>query len=127
MVARPQKRPIEKYVIAPLAATIVERHFPEGDQFVFFRSDGRAIQAEFIDPDADEDDALPAPAGGAGVPTLSVMILTPEGTAAEFDALTAKESGITRSLSSPEWERIKHELAQEMSSADFWQRPDRFT
>jgi hypothetical protein len=40
-------------VIAPLAATIVEKRFPEGDQFVFVRSDGRAIQAEFVDPDSD--------------------------------------------------------------------------
>src|SRR5206468_6609629 len=104
MGARPLKRAIEKYVIAPLAATIVERRFPEGDQFVFFRSDGRAIQAEFVDPDADEDDAALAPASGNGAPTLAAMILTPEGTAAEFDALTDKASGIARAFSSPEWD-----------------------
>jgi ATP-dependent Clp protease ATP-binding subunit ClpC len=126
MGARPLKRAIEKYVIAPLAATIVERRFPEGDQFVFFRSDGRGIQAEFVDPDADEDDAALAPAGAAGAPTVAAMILTPEGSPAEFDALTDKASSIARSLLSPEWESLKHELAQEMSSADFWHRPDRF-
>ncbi len=125
MGARPLKRAIEQYVIAPLAATIVERRFPEGDQFVFFRSDGRAIQAEFVDPDADEADAAPAAAGGKA-PTLAAMILTPEGSAAEFDALTDKASGIARSLSSPEWESLKHGLSQEMSSVDFWQRADRF-
>ena len=53
MGARPLKRAIDQYVIAPLAATIVEQRFPEGDQFVFVRSDGRAIQAEFVDPDAE--------------------------------------------------------------------------
>ncbi len=53
MGARPLKRAIEQYVIAPLAATIVEKRFPEGDQFVFIRSDGRAIQAEFVDPDGE--------------------------------------------------------------------------
>ena len=52
MGARPLKRAIDQYLIAPLAATIVERRFPEGDQFVFVRSDGRAIQAEFVDPDS---------------------------------------------------------------------------
>ena len=41
MGARPLKRAIDQYVIAPLAATIVEQRFPEGDQFVFVRSDGR--------------------------------------------------------------------------------------
>jgi len=93
---------------------------------VFFRSDGRAIQAEFVDPDADDEaDAGQAPAGAAA-PALPAMILTPEGTAAEFEALTDKANGIARSLSSPEWESLKHGLAQEMSSVDFWQRPDRF-
>ena len=47
------KRAIDQYLIAPLAATIVERRFPEGDQFLFIRSDGKAIQAEFVDPDSD--------------------------------------------------------------------------
>src|SRR5213078_2438148 len=90
MGARPLKRAIEQYVIAPLAATIVERRFPEGDQFVFFRSDGRAIQAEFVDPN---DDAEPEPAAAVTEsstppPALATMILSPNGTAAEFDALT---------------------------------------
>jgi ATP-dependent Clp protease ATP-binding subunit ClpC len=125
MGARPLKRAIEKYVIAPLAATIVERRFPEGDQFVFFRSDGRAIQAEFVDPDADDADAAQVTAGAAA-PALSAMILTPEGTAVEFEALTDKANGIARSLASPEWESLKHSLAREMSSVDFWQRADRF-
>ena len=33
MGARPLKRAIDQYVVAPLAATIVEKRFPEGDQF----------------------------------------------------------------------------------------------
>ena len=41
------------------------RRFPEGDQFVFFRSDGRAIQAEFVDPDSDGS-AAAAPADVSG-------------------------------------------------------------
>src|SRR4029079_14794450 len=80
MGARPLKRAIEKYVIAPLAATIVERRFPEGDQFVFVRSDGRAIQAEFVDPDGE------APVDGAAAEQprgLPGMILAPEGAAGE--------------------------------------------
>src|SRR5262249_833206 len=81
---------------------------------------------EFVDPDADDEaDAAQGPAGSAA-PALPGMILTPEGTAAEFEALTDKANGIARSLASPEWESLKHSLAQEMSSADFWQRADRF-
>src|SRR5262249_57660946 len=82
--------------------------------------------AEFVDPDADdESDPAPAPAGAAA-PALPTMILTPEGTAAEFEALTDKANGIARALASPEWESLKLSLAQEMSSVDFWQRTDRF-
>jgi ATP-dependent Clp protease ATP-binding subunit ClpC len=128
MGARPLKRAIEQYVIAPLAATIVERRFPEGDQFVFFRSDGRAIQAEFVDPDDDATaaSATPGAESGGRPPTLASMILAPGGTPAEFDTLTDRVSGIERSLASPEWEDLKRCLSDEMNAVDFWQRPERF-
>src|SRR5262249_25962994 len=51
---------------------------------------------------------------------------SPNGTAAEFEALTDKVSGIARAMSSPEWEDLKHRLSADMSSVDFWQRPNRF-
>jgi ATP-dependent Clp protease ATP-binding subunit ClpC len=124
MGARPLKRAIEQYVIAPLAATIVEWRFPEGDQFVFFRSDGRAIQAEFVDPDKD---AAPASRDGGDTPvSLAAMILSPRGTADEFDSLAAEAKDIQQTLGAPEWEAIKHGLSGEMSAAGFWQRADRF-
>ena len=80
MGARPLKRAIEQYVIAPLAATIVEQRFPEGDQFVFVRSDGRAIQAEFVDPDGEAAGRLRADGASERPPALPAMILAPEGT-----------------------------------------------
>jgi ATP-dependent Clp protease ATP-binding subunit ClpC len=57
--ARPLKRAIERYLLAPLANTIVNHQFPEGDQFLFVRSDGRNLTVEFVDPDAVEDTAAP--------------------------------------------------------------------
>jgi hypothetical protein len=54
MGARPLKRAIDQHVLAPLAATLVEHRFPEGGQFLFVRSNGRAIEVEFVDPDAEE-------------------------------------------------------------------------
>src|SRR6185295_13295502 len=75
MGARPLKRAIDQYLIAPLAATIVERRFPEGDQFVFVRSDGRSIQAEFVDPDSDtQASATPGPVAAGKLPSLAEMI-----------------------------------------------------
>jgi ATP-dependent Clp protease ATP-binding subunit ClpC len=128
MGARPLKRAIDQYVIAPLAETIVERRFPEGEQFVFFRSDGRAIQAEFVDPDADvpsDASVAPAEAGGKTV-SLAAMILTPAGTEAEFAALAAAMAGVEQSLAAPEWEELKRSLAAAMDRADFWDEPGRF-
>jgi ATP-dependent Clp protease ATP-binding subunit ClpC len=127
MGARPLKRAIEQCVIAPLAATIVERRFPEGDQFVFFRSDGRAIQAEFVDPDSDaRPAAAPAEAEAGGrPPSLPTMILAPRGTATEFDALATEAAALKEALASPDWERLKLALSNEMIAPDFWSRPQR--
>ncbi|MEI9901445.1 MAG: AAA family ATPase [Hyphomicrobium sp.] len=127
MGARPLKRAIDQYLIAPLAATIVEQRFPEGDQFVFVRSDGRAVQAEFVDPDADTD------AGGVQsaqidgeVPGIAAMILAPQGSEPELNALGAELDRLDGAVSSPEWERRKLELSAPMMDAGFWTDPQRY-
>ena len=125
MGARPLKRAIEQYVIAPLAATIVEKRFPEGDQFVFIRSDGRAVQAEFVDPDGDGAAWSARDAAAGPVPGLPGMILAPQGTAAEIAVLEAEGSGVAQVFLSPEWEERKLGLADAMAAADFWSRADR--
>lgn len=127
MGARPLKRAIDQYVIAPLAATIVERRFPEGDQFVFVRSDGRAIQAEFVDPDSDA--AATTPAGDGDTPerllALPAMILAPTGAPAELKTLHAEYAALAQILGSVEWEELKARCADNMAAADFWSRAGR--
>ena len=44
MGARPLKRAIDQYVDRAARRHIVERRFPEGDQFVFVRSDGEPFR-----------------------------------------------------------------------------------
>jgi ATP-dependent Clp protease ATP-binding subunit ClpC len=125
MGARPLKRAIDQYLIAPLAATIVEQRFPEGDQFVFIRSDGRSIQVDFVDPDiGTAGNPLPA-ADGARPISLPEMILAPTGSASELDALQSAHSNVARTLASSQWEDIKVGLAEHMAAADFWSRSDR--
>jgi ATP-dependent Clp protease ATP-binding subunit ClpC len=130
MGARPLKRAIDQYVVAPLAALIVERRFPEGEQFLFVRSDGEAIQAEFVDPDADAGDADEVLAGVPAAPAepsaIAQLILAPKGTPAEFHALQARYQEIERTLQSAEWNDLKDKLSEEMSAPDFWARSDRF-
>jgi ATP-dependent Clp protease ATP-binding subunit ClpC len=94
MGARPLKRAIDQHLLAPLAAALVQHRFPEGDQFLFVRSDGKALQVEFVDPYASaESGALKDQEAAAtwGTPaTLPTMMLRSSGTPAEHDALLAE-------------------------------------
>jgi ATP-dependent Clp protease ATP-binding subunit ClpC len=125
MGARPLKRAIDQHLIAPLAATIVEQRFPEGDQFVFVRSDGRAIQAEFVDPDAETADAAEVEISGE-LPKLAAMILAPQGNDLELQALDAELARLDAVLATPDWEQRKLTLAEPMLEAAFWSDPQRY-
>ena len=50
--ARPLKRAVEQYLLAPLARAIVEQSVPDGDQFLFVTAPaGDRIHVAFVDPD----------------------------------------------------------------------------
>ena len=49
--ARPLKRAIEKYLLAPLAITIVNHNFPSGNQFLLVNAGKQKLKVHFIDPD----------------------------------------------------------------------------
>ena len=133
MGARPLKRAIDQYVVAPLAAIIVEKRFPEGDQFLFVRSDGEGIQVEFVDPDADADTdraladgAILAAAEPIAPSALASAILAPLGTPDEFQMLQAEYEAMEHRLDSTEWSDLKDRLIADMASSNFWNRKDRF-
>ncbi len=129
MGARPLKRAIDQYVVAPLAAIIVEKRFPEGEQFLFVRSDGNGIQAEFVDPDAEpqaDGEAFAAEPGVAAPSSLAAVVLAPGGSRAEYQMLQDEYADIERTLQSAEWIGLKDDLAADMATAEFWTRPDRF-
>ena len=123
MGARPLKRAIEQYVIAPLAATIVEKRFPEGDQFLFIRSDGRSIQAEFVDPDGEASGSWGD--GFEQPPALPTMVLAPEGSDRELQVLAAEYEAVTQALASANWDGAKQRLSERMAAPAFWSEPDR--
>jgi ATP-dependent Clp protease ATP-binding subunit ClpC len=126
MGARPLKRAIDQYVMAPLAATIVEHRIPEGEQFVFFRSDGRCIRADFIDPDAEPQVSMEPDDAAPSSPSLASMILAPRATSAEIETLAAELKHVEQRLRSAEWEELKRELSAEMSRESFWKEPRRY-
>ena len=128
MGARPLKRAIDQHLLAPLAATLVEHRFPEGDQFLFVRSNGKAIEVEFVDPDADAGDAEPGSDSSAAANlSLSAMILKPRGIAPERSALAASWAAIQAQFAAPEWAALKQTLQDETADPAFWSRPERYT
>ncbi|MGE3246498.1 MAG: AAA family ATPase, partial [Beijerinckiaceae bacterium] len=108
MGARPLKRAVDRYVLSPLAATIVEKRFPDGEQFVFMRSNGNAIQAEFVDPDADDTGASTLDAAIAGAqsgaehaPPLAQIILSPAGSDREIAAIAMRLQEYAAAIDGP--------------------------
>jgi ATP-dependent Clp protease ATP-binding subunit ClpC len=127
MGARPLKRAIDRHLLAPLAATLVEHRFPQGDQFLFVRSDGRAIEVEFVDPDAPGDPATEVPETvlPARV-TLPRMIVQPAGTEEERSSLGADLRRLEAMAGDEQWTATEAGIAQDMQHPGFWDRPDRF-
>ena len=129
MGARPLKRAIDDYVVAPLAATIVERRFPEGDQFVFIRRIGNALHAEFVDPDADDigQNGTSKPLADNGErPSLFEMMRAPAGSGGEVATLAASLDPLVARFETPAWTKEKAELGAAINASEFWSRDDRF-
>ena len=126
----PLKRAIEQYLLSPLSITIVNHQHPEGDQFLFVRSDGNSIEVEFIDPDAppgvstDSQPLQPTAEETFLTPGVKKMILAPEGLKTEADHLEEIYSNISQSVLSTDWQALKSETLKQIADPGFWQRPD---
>jgi ATP-dependent Clp protease ATP-binding subunit ClpC len=123
--ARPLKRAIDQYVLAPLAATIVEHRFPEGDQFLFVRSDGRGVQVEFVDPDS-EHGAAKDDAPASAMPALEEIVLNAHGTGDERAAVAAAFRQVKERIEGAAWEELALQLANQMADPAIWSRLDRY-
>ncbi|HYH86400.1 MAG TPA: AAA family ATPase, partial [Pyrinomonadaceae bacterium] len=137
--ARPLKRAVERYLLSPLALTIVNHQFPEGDQFLFVRqsSDGLSLDVQFVDPDAPEpSDAPESPAvlaeedesatADAGELRLEAIALDPRGTHEEVLFLREKFDEVAARVEDETWARRKEDALREMQSADFWNSQGRY-
>ncbi|MCA1635512.1 MAG: AAA family ATPase, partial [Acidobacteria bacterium] len=136
--ARPLKRAVERYLLSPLALTIVNHQFPEGDQFLFVRSsaDGVNIEVQFVDPDAPEppeegaapaDEFAAAPADDEGrEPRVESIALDPRGTPAEIRFLQLRFQELTAQVEADEWRERKAAALAETQAASFWTSPERF-
>lgn len=128
MGARPLRRAIEQYLLAPLAMSIVEHRFPEGDQFLFVRSDGDAIQVEYVDPDAapaGTASPAPEPAAPAGL-DLASLILSAHGTEGERLLLAQELAALEARIGDEAWTPAKARDLAAMNRSSFWTDPARF-
>jgi ATP-dependent Clp protease ATP-binding subunit ClpC len=132
MGARPLKRAIEQYVVAPLAIKIVEHRFPSGEQFLFVRGSGDGIEVEFVDPDAldaaealDVSDTLESPTVRSGAAVVARIVLNPTGSAPEREDLRTAFASTQAKLNESAWVDLRQSLLAKMGTAEFWERPDR--
>lgn len=127
--ARPLRRAVERYVLSPLAMTIVNREAPAGDQFLFVRSDGNRLDVAFIDPDAPET-TTPEPVlrSRSFEDTLSIgqLILDGSGSPREVDFLTALHQELSSVLSDAPWEDLRQQALTATSTPEFWTSASRF-
>lgn len=135
--ARPLKRAVERYLLSPLALTIVNHQFPEGDQFLFVRSasDGEALDVQFVDPDAPEEgsdssavaDEVETAITEARELRLEAVVLDPRGTPEELRVLQLKYDEVAAQVEDDAWSARKEASLREMQTGDFWSSPARFS
>lgn len=125
MGARPLKRAIDQLLLAPLAATLVEHRFPEGDQFLFVRSNGRKIEVEFVDPDAEPEASDAQEAEAASTLSLPSIIWRQTGSAAERASLAASWRDIRDELTAESWNAANDRHRMALADPAIWSRDDR--
>jgi ATP-dependent Clp protease ATP-binding subunit ClpC len=131
--ARPLKRAIDRHLLAPLAVTIIDHSYPEGDQFLFVRAEKGRLVVDFVDPDApDVEAAAVAEAGGellrsAGEhPPVGRIALDPHGTPDELAALEAEHARLDGIAGEASWQESKRAGLERTRSQGFWSSPERF-
>jgi ATP-dependent Clp protease ATP-binding subunit ClpC len=124
--ARPLRRAIERYLLSPLAMTIVDHQVPEGDQFLFVRASADRLDVEFIDPDAENGE----PPDGAAQLDLSLSLqslaLDGRGSRTEVAFLERTFEGLRARIEGVEWQDEKRAALAAMSAPGFWDTPERF-
>lgn len=131
--ARPLRRAIEHYLLAPLARSIVEHRAPRGDQFLFVRSAGDKLDVVFIDPDATQarevtptDEAATADAAApAAAGDLRDLVYAPSADADAIARLDARLRELDAAIESADWVRAREADYARMSESDFWSAGDR--
>lgn len=122
--ARPLRRAIERHLLAPLSLTMVQNRAPEGEQFLFVRSDGDTLDVRFVDPDAAEDER-PLAEAVASETTLPAIMLSSSVIRDEHALIESRFRALSERIDGVHWREEKQSLFEMMSALDFWTRTDR--
>jgi ATP-dependent Clp protease ATP-binding subunit ClpC len=122
--ARQLKRAVEHHLLAPLAAAIVSRSYPEGDQFLFVTARDDRIEVTFVDPDADEAD--PSPPDQPASLRLEHLVLSASGGAEESEFLRSETERLRAVVDGDGWRGRKERDLEAIKSKAFWESPERF-
>ena len=121
--ARPLRRAIDQYLLAPLAQTMVEHRVPNGEQFLFVQAEGDSLRVRFVDPD---ESATEAPASVTGHSSdLRALALEPRVDRTTLAVLQHEIDERSAQIEEPIWLELKEEAARAMQRKDFWQWPER--
>ncbi|MBN7136262.1 hypothetical protein A7A76_01890 [Lysobacter enzymogenes] len=125
--ARPLRRAIEHYLLAPLARSIVEHRAPQGDQFLFVRSAGDKLEVEFIDPAPAPPASAPAgeAAPAQGEDDLRDLVYAPSADAAAIARLDARLAALEDTVLGAQWRGEREADYARMAAAGFWESPER--
>ncbi len=130
--SRPLKRAVDRYLLSPLALTIVNHQVPAGEQFLFVSRDGDALNVQFIDPDAPEEKAdTSEPASVDAVLAgedrgLHAIALDPHGTPGEIAFLRDRYERLNALIQGNRWQDDKSAALAMIGRPDFWDSPERF-
>lgn len=126
--ARPLRRAIEHYLLAPLARSIVEHRAPQGDQFLFVRSAGDRLDVEFIDPDKASRTQEATPAETVEITDagdLRDLVYAPSSSADAIARIDARLRALDDLVESAEWIEAREADYARMAEADFWSAAER--
>ncbi|MEM9276678.1 MAG: AAA family ATPase, partial [Cyanobacteria bacterium P01_F01_bin.143] len=130
--ARPLKRAVEKYLLAPLAETIVNHSFPEGNQFLLVGATREKLKVDFIDPDEPDlkwdqkQRVIENQISKIDKLSLQEIILEPRGTLSEFKFIKKKLTDLKQLISELGIATIKDAYLLKMAESEFWNSKDRY-
>lgn len=130
--ARPLKRAVESYLLAPLAKTIVNHSFPKGNQFLLVSAGKNKLKVDFIDPDEPEftweqkQKIVASQKEKSLEAELKDVILDPKGILAEFKLIEKKLKELNRLIDETRLEASKDGFMSLMGQPDFWEKEERY-